>query len=214
MESRPAGSGVLPAGRGSRRYARFITDLRSTAQSGLPLRQLLTRPAIEGGPADELLRFSAIETALGRACSAVADGSLDEGYELLIRCLRIGAARGLRMAFVDAGRPMLALLEGLYYAIPTHDAQLSDLRPYIATLLRSTAQANSADPSPITGRTLSRRETGVLQMIANGMSNKRIAQSLGITPETVKSHAKSIFVKLASRTRAQAVARAEAIGFL
>jgi LuxR family transcriptional regulator, maltose regulon positive regulatory protein len=177
------------------------------------LRQLLTRPAMEGVPADDLLRFSAIETALGRAGSAASDGSLEDGYELLIKCLRIGAARGLRMVFVDAGRPMLALLEGLYYAIPTHDAQLSDLRPYIATLLRSSAQANSADPSPIT-RTLSRRETGVLRMIANGMSNKRIAQSLGITPETVKSHAKSIFVKLATRTRAQAVARAEAIGFL
>ena len=63
-------------------------------------------------------------------------------------------------------------------------------------------------------RPLSRRETGILQMIAHGMSNKRIAQSLGITPETVKSHAKSIFVKLTTRTRAQAVARAEAIGFL
>ena len=213
-ESRTAGSGVLPAGRGSRRDARFIAELRSHAQFGLPLRRLLTRPTMEGVPANELLRFSAIETALGRACSAVSDGSLDDGYELLIRCLRIGAARGLRMVFVDAGRPMLALLEGLYYAIPTDDAQLADLRPYIATLLRSTAQANSADPSPITCRTLSRRETGVLQMIANGMSNKRIAQSLGITPETVKSHAKSIFVKLATRTRAQAVARAEAIGFL
>ena len=57
-------------------------------------------------------------------------------------------------------------------------------------------------------------ETGILQMIAHGMSNKRIAQSLGITPETVKSHAKSIFLKLATRTRAQAVSRAEAIGFL
>jgi LuxR family maltose regulon positive regulatory protein len=51
-------------------------------------------------------------------------------------------------------------------------------------------------------------------MIADGMSNKGIARSLGIAPETVKSHAKSIFIKLATRTRAQAVARAEAIGFL
>jgi ATP/maltotriose-dependent transcriptional regulator MalT len=64
------------------------------------------------------------------------------------------------------------------------------------------------------GATLSQREIGILQMIAHGMSNKRIAQSLGITPETVKSHAKSIFFKLATRTRAQAVARAEAIGLL
>jgi LuxR family transcriptional regulator, maltose regulon positive regulatory protein len=61
---------------------------------------------------------------------------------------------------------------------------------------------------------LSRRETGILELITHGMSNKRIALSLGIAPETVKTHAKSIFAKLESRTRAQAVARAEAIGIL
>jgi LuxR family maltose regulon positive regulatory protein len=118
------------------------------------------------------------------------------------------------MVFVDAGRPLLTLLERLYYALPTNDPRLSDLRPYIATLLRCTVQPRTEEPCSISYRALSRRETCVLQMIAHGMSNKRIAQSLGITPETVKSHAKSIFVKLATRTRAQAVARAEAIGFL
>lgn len=63
---------------------------------------------------------------------------------------------------------------------------------------------------PITYRALSRRESGVLQMISRGMSNKCIAKSLGIAPETVKSHVKRIFSKLKARTRAQAVARAEA----
>jgi ATP/maltotriose-dependent transcriptional regulator MalT len=116
------------------------------------------------------------------------------------------------MVFVDAGRPLLALLECLYHALPTNDPHLTELRPYIATLLRS--KSAGEDSSSINCRSLSRRETGILQMIALGMSNKRIAQSLGIAPETVKSHAKSIFVKLASRTRAQAVARAEAVGFL
>jgi DNA-binding NarL/FixJ family response regulator len=42
----------------------------------------------------------------------------------------------------------------------------------------------------------------------------RIARSLGIAPETVKTHAKGILSKLEARTRAQAVARAEAIGLL
>jgi len=162
----------------------------------------------------DALTFSAVETALRRTCLGVFHGPTDDSQELLIPWLRIGAARGLRMAFVDAGRPLLTLLERLYYALPTNDPRLSDLRPYIATLLRSTVQSNTEEPSSISYRPLSRRETGVLQMIAHGMSNKRIAQSLGITPETVKSHAKSIFVKLATRTRAQAVARAEAIGFL
>jgi LuxR family transcriptional regulator, maltose regulon positive regulatory protein len=163
---------------------------------------------------NDILSFSAVETALRRACSAAFRGPIDDSYEILIPWLRIGAARGLRMAFVDAGGPLLTLLERLYYALPTNDPRLSDLRPYIATLLKSTVQSTPEESSSISYRPLSRRETGILQMIAHGMSNKRIARSLGITPETVKSHAKNIFVKLATRTRAQAVARAEAIGFL
>jgi LuxR family maltose regulon positive regulatory protein len=174
----------------------------------------LTGAGLDTLSPDVAMSFSAVEAALGRACSAAAHRPIDDSYELLIPWLRIGAARGLRMAFVDAGRPLLTLLERLYYALPTNDPRLSDLRPYIATLLSSTAQSNTEESSSISYRPLSRRETGILQLIAHGMSNKRIAQSLGITPETVKSHAKSIFVKLATRTRAQAVARAEAIGFL
>jgi LuxR family maltose regulon positive regulatory protein len=81
-------------------------------------------------------------------------------------------------------------------------------------LLRRLASAPTAEPPAETYRSLSEREVRVLRLIANGMTNKRIGVSLGITPETVKSHAKSIFVKLSSRNRAQAVARAEAIGLL
>jgi len=177
-------------------------------------RRLLTGAGRDTLPPDDALSFSAVETALRRACSAASHGPIDDSYEILIPWLWVGAAHGLRMAFVDAGRPLLTLLERLYYALPTYDPRLSDLRPYIATLLRFTVRTNTAESSSISYRPLSRRETGILELIAHGMSNKRIAQSLGITPETVKSHAKSIFVKLATRTRAQAVARAEAIGFL
>jgi ATP/maltotriose-dependent transcriptional regulator MalT len=176
--------------------------------------RLPTGAGLDTLSAYDALSFSAVEIALQRACSAASHGLIDESYDFLIAWLRIGSARGLRMAFVDTGRPLLILLERLYYALPTNDPRLSDLRPYIATLLKSTIPTNTEDSSSVNYRPLSRRETGILQMIARGMSNKRIAQSLGITPETVKSHAKSIFVKLATRTRAQAVARAEAIGFL
>src|SRR5271170_1743874 len=61
---------------------------------------------------------------------------------------------------------------------------------------------------PTIPRSLSRREAGILQMISRGMSNKCIAKSLGIAPETVKTHVKAILRKLKARTRAQAVAHA------
>jgi len=52
------------------------------------------------------------------------------------------------------------------------------------------------------------RERAILELIAQGQSNKEIARELGITPETVKSHVKKIFAKLEVNKRAKAVARA------
>lgn len=159
-------------------------------------------------------QFSAVASTLERLAAAVSSGSGNDCYALLISCLRIGAAHGLRMVFVDAGQPILALLKSLYSELSASDAQTSDLRAYIATILKVTAPLAEAGADPTTYRHLSGREIGILKLIAHGMSNKRIALSLGITPETVKTHAKSIFMKLSTRTRAQAVARAEAIGLL
>ena len=61
---------------------------------------------------------------------------------------------------------------------------------------------------------LSARERGIVELIAQGQSNKEIARTLGITPETVKTHVKNIFVKLAVEKRAHAVARAQALGLV
>ena len=55
---------------------------------------------------------------------------------------------------------------------------------------------------------LSVREGDILGLIAQGRSNKEIARSLCIAPETVKTHVKHIFVKLNVEKRAQAVSRA------
>lgn len=138
------------------------------------------------------------------------------GYEAAVRMLQacVLAAADDFLAARCIDRTLLALLEGLYRALPRNDAQLADLRPRIAHLLSSAVLGASEEPAPTSRQSLSRREAAILRMIAHGMSNKRIAKLLGITPETVKSHAKNIFVKLAARTRAQAVARAEAMGLL
>ena len=61
---------------------------------------------------------------------------------------------------------------------------------------------------------LSARERTIVLLMGHGLSNKRIARQLRIAPETVKSHAKSIFWKLTVQTRAHAVYRASALGLL
>jgi ATP/maltotriose-dependent transcriptional regulator MalT len=64
------------------------------------------------------------------------------------------------------------------------------------------------------GVSLSTRERTIVLLMGRGLSNKRIARQLSIAPETVKSHAKSIFWKLTVQTRAQAVYRASTLGLI
>jgi DNA-binding NarL/FixJ family response regulator len=51
---------------------------------------------------------------------------------------------------------------------------------------------------------LSPREMEILQFVTKGKSNKEIAQSLGISHQTVKNHMTSILKKLDVRDRTQA----------
>ena len=64
------------------------------------------------------------------------------------------------------------------------------------------------------GASLSMRERAIVLLMGHGLTNKMIARQLSIAPETVKSHAKRIFLKLTVQTRAQAVYRASALGLL
>ena len=55
---------------------------------------------------------------------------------------------------------------------------------------------------------LSDRELEVLNLIAEGQSNKLIAHSLGISEHTVKTHVASILAKLGAGSRTEAVSQA------
>jgi DNA-binding NarL/FixJ family response regulator len=61
---------------------------------------------------------------------------------------------------------------------------------------------------------LTAREREVLQHVANGLGNKEIAEAIGRSAETVKTHLESIFQKLEARDRAHAVTIALRRGFI
>lgn len=53
---------------------------------------------------------------------------------------------------------------------------------------------------------LSRKERALLEALARGMTNRELAQELGISTNTVKFHLSNIFDKLSVKNRAQAIA--------
>jgi LuxR family maltose regulon positive regulatory protein len=87
-----------------------------------------------------------------------------------------------------------------------------ELPPFAGSLLSPWdaryAGDGAAQPRNRVSDPLTSRERDVITMISQGLSNKLIARALEISPETVKSHVKHIFLKLDVGTRTEAVFRA------
>ncbi len=66
-----------------------------------------------------------------------------------------------------------------------------------------------AEPSP-----LSKRETGVLQLLADAQAYKQIAAELSLSVSTVRTHLHNIYAKLEVSSAAQAVLRATEMGWI
>jgi ATP/maltotriose-dependent transcriptional regulator MalT len=86
--------------------------------------------------------------------------------------------------------------------------------PHIRQLMRRLSD-NGLVGSPLGAKNgLSRRETKVLMMIAEGGSSKLIAKSLGVTEATIKYHLGNIYRKLGCRRRREAIDAARALGLV
>lgn len=84
----------------------------------------------------------------------------------------------------------------------------------LVILIPGTVAPGSAQFGNRASDALTARERDTLALISQGLSNKRIARALKISPETVKSHVKRIFLKLAVGTRSAAVYQAGSLGLL
>jgi LuxR family transcriptional regulator, maltose regulon positive regulatory protein len=163
-----------------------------------------------GGHLIEILALTALaQHALGQAQQSV---------ETLKTALHLAEPEGYIRTFVDAGRPMAALL---YKALeldlfPNYVAKLlthfpsDDVLQPTSTSLSTSSHTRASEESLI--EPLSRRELEVLQLVATGASNEGIADHLVIAPTTAKKHVSNILRKLGVENRTQAVARGRSMG--
>ena len=154
-----------------------LMDVRMPGTDGIEATRQLT--AATGGPRVIILTTFDLDEYVYDALCAGASGFLlkDVTAERLFDAVRV----------VAAGEALLA---------PTVTQRLiSEF-----ARLRPAAPALSAAVAKLTAR-----ETEVLQLLAEGLSNPEIAGRLVITEETVKTHVSRVLHKLALRDRAQAV---------
>ncbi len=133
----------------------------------------------------------------------------------LSRTLILAESEGYVRLFVDEGPLMAQLL----YQATTNDINSG----YVNQLLRAfdtrepedeRAEALESSSGSKLVEPLSDREIEVLICIAEGLSNREVAQKLTISVTTIKSHTRNIYGKLDVNSRTQAVAQARAWGIL
>ncbi|HSJ62897.1 MAG TPA: response regulator transcription factor [Gemmatimonadaceae bacterium] len=61
---------------------------------------------------------------------------------------------------------------------------------------------------------ITKRELEILEAMADGLSNREIAERLYVSENTVKTHAARLFDKLSAKRRTQAVQRAKEAGLI
>lgn len=133
-----------------------------------------------------------------------------------------GPARVIGLGVTEIEQDVIACAEAGVSAYVPRDAVVSDLVQAIrsaergelrcsprmaATLFRHAAKSTLAPGKEADARSLTNRELGIVHLLDSGLSNKEIAQRIGIEVGTVKNHVHHILAKLHVRTRGEAAAR-------
>jgi DNA-binding NarL/FixJ family response regulator len=176
-----------------------------------------------GSPELEVAATHATSEAADLAAGAVhvvvrdvpRDASPDELFASLPRELPV-------LAIVDTPEQARELVRVGAHGVISRSAPAAELRAASVAVANGLYVLDDECFEHVLGKTtadadpglLTRREREVLDLVAGGLSNKLIAEALGISEHTAKFHLRSILDKLGADTRTDAVAKAARRGML
>lgn len=160
-------------------------------------------------------RGSLVRALVLQSISLDAQGKAGDALAVLMRALALCEGERCISTFVDEGEPMLALLRRLAKANAGKASVLADqLIDHALPGETIDARLNAKHLPAELIEPLSDRELDVLRLLIAGLSNPEIASHLYVSVDTVKTHVRNIYGKLAVHNRAQAVVRAQALKLL
>jgi LuxR family maltose regulon positive regulatory protein len=153
-------------------------------------------------------RRNEIELVMLKAVALDAQGDTGAAISSLAEALAMAEPEAYIRLFVDEGAAVakllrLAVLESIS---PTYVGRLQ------ASFMPSMGEGLVSSQALIDP--LTKRELKVLQLMANGLSNREIADELVIALGTVAKYSNNIFTKLNVRNRTQAISRARTLALI
>jgi LuxR family maltose regulon positive regulatory protein len=139
--------------------------------------------------------------------------------EVLQQALDLAEPEGYVRSVIDAGPAMKALLrKAQARGLAPHTATPGRASQYVARLRRALGDDATPGEPPAPHEALveplSERERQVLGLIAEGLTNREIAERLYLAVSTIKTHINNLYAKLGVSKRTQAIARGRQLGLL
>ncbi len=173
--------------------------------------ELLTRLRSAAEAGDR--QGSVIEILILQALAQQAHGTVRTALESLERALTLAEPEGYVRLFVDEGDDMAQLL-----AEAKSQRIMSDYTNKLLAVFEAEEQKPADDPHQHSNQPLveplSERELEVLQLVAQGLSNREISERLFLALDTVKGHNRRIYGKLGVQRRTEAVAKARSLNII
>jgi DNA-binding NarL/FixJ family response regulator/Tfp pilus assembly protein PilF len=174
------------------------------------------RLAERGAQLDCELLFARGERALGRALAATDDrddaiSHIERGLSVFARLeLSLEAARSrlLLTEVLSEREPEAAIAAGRAALDSFEELGAARAADRAAALLRSLGVKAARSMGPRGVDSLTKREREILDLLAEGLSNRQMAERLFLSPRTVEHHVRSVLSKLELGNRAEAAAYA------
>jgi DNA-binding NarL/FixJ family response regulator len=153
----------------------------------------------EAGAADVVL----CDLAAARTDTITADGparllvfNVADEDRTIIDCVQVGAS-GCVLQGAD--------LDEVVASIHAVAAGVAPCSPRVVTSLFRYVASRRDEHHPVLAPSLTGREEEVLRLVAAGLSNREIAERLGLRAQTVKNHVRRVFEKLDVHSRLELI---------